>query len=154
MATSLSEYKKRFFAKVVKTEHCWVWIGAECTGYGHFLFKSKARLSHRVSFEFENGPIPDGLLVMHKCDNRKCVRPSHLMLGTHKDNTADMYAKGRAPNHAGENNSRSILKFKDVLEIRELARIGATVRNLAERYGVGTMAIRSLLAGRTWRCVE
>jgi hypothetical protein len=88
----------RFWSKVEKTEICWNWMGALCSsGYGNFI-TSDRRWSgaHRLSWEWANGPIPAGLCVLHRCDNRKCVRPEHLFLGSEGDNTNDMVAKGRA----------------------------------------------------------
>jgi len=97
----------RFWPKVDKNgsapEHCpelgpcWVWTGAHVPwGYGQIgLTGRKNGRAHVVSWEMHNGPIPDGLWVLHKCDNPPCVRPDHLFLGTVQDNTADMIAKGR-----------------------------------------------------------
>lgn len=77
---------------------CWVWTGAITSGgYGHFHHRSTGLIrSHRASWIVANGEIPLGLFVLHRCDNRPCVRPDHLFLGTKKDNTQDMMAKGRA----------------------------------------------------------
>lgn len=75
---------------------CWEWIGAPGSGgYGQRRFEGKPTGAHRVSWIMENGPIPNGLWVLHKCDNPPCVRPDHLFLGTHVDNMVDMTAKGR-----------------------------------------------------------
>jgi hypothetical protein len=79
---------------------CWEWQGAlSAAGYGRIVRPGSAATSapaHRVSWELHNGPIPDGLCVCHKCDNRKCVRPDHLFLGTQGDNNRDRDAKGRS----------------------------------------------------------
>lgn len=75
---------------------CWEWVGAKLVrGYGHLSHEGKYLLAHRVSYELHNGPIPDGLLVLHSCDNPACVRPDHLWVGTPKQNTEDMHKKGR-----------------------------------------------------------
>jgi hypothetical protein len=87
----------RFWAKVQRGEGCWEWQGANNgKGYGCFGKEgSRPYYAHRFSWELHAGPIPDGLFVLHRCDNRRCVNPEHLFLGTQGDNMRDMIAKGR-----------------------------------------------------------
>jgi len=89
--------EERFWAKVDKTDSCWVWTGATLRrGYGQIRIPvKKAKQAHRLSWEIHNGPIPDGMLVCHKCDNPPCVNPAHLFLGTQSDNNKDCVRKGR-----------------------------------------------------------
>lgn len=88
--------RRRFWAKVEMGPFCWEWRGSLNTGgYGNLTAASRAKLAHRASWEMHFGPIPDGLCVMHRCDNRRCVNPAHLVLGTYLDNNRDGFAKGR-----------------------------------------------------------
>lgn len=91
---------KRFFDKVNKTDECWEWNAAlrGKTGYGAFKLNGKVIDAHRISYELHNGIIPNGMHVCHTCDNRKCVNPNHLFLGTYKDNHQDGVNKGRIIN--------------------------------------------------------
>lgn len=99
-ADEFDELAKRFWPKVEKTEHCWTWSGAKNRrGYGWLHNGSrttrKPMRAHRASWEIHFGKIPDGLWVLHRCDNPPCVRPDHLFLGTRTDNMRDCAAKGR-----------------------------------------------------------
>ncbi len=89
----------RLDRRTVKTESCWEWVGYKTPdqGYGQIAVNGKRRRRvHRVAYELNYGPVPPGLCVLHRCDNRTCVRPDHLFLGTNQDNSDDMIAKGRA----------------------------------------------------------
>lgn len=87
----------RFWQNVRKTKKCWLWIGPYMSNaYGHMSVGNKRTGAHRYSYELHYGPIPKGLFICHKCDNKQCVRPSHLFAGTHKENMDDMRQKQRA----------------------------------------------------------
>lgn len=93
----LGKPEDRFWARVEKTEGCWLWRGAVFRyGYGQFKMNQRVLQAHRLSWAFTYGPILDGLWVLHRCDTPLCVRPDHLFLGTARDNTQDSIAKGRA----------------------------------------------------------
>jgi hypothetical protein len=96
---------ERFWAKVQRGTGCWEWTGAvlnRAWPYGVIQRGQRGEgtiVASRLSWELANGPISDGLWVLHRCDNPRCVRPSHLFLGTDSDNKRDMIAKGRQPAH-------------------------------------------------------
>ena len=97
--------KQRFDEKVTMVESgCWLFVGAKSGGYGSIKHKGKSLRAHRVSYELHFCAIPEGMHVMHKCDNPACVNPLHLSLGTHLDNMRDMYSKGRRKPATGMKN--------------------------------------------------
>lgn len=145
---TLSNLEIRISARVVQAANgCLEWRGTRNTkGYGQLRVGGKLTLVHRVTWEIHNGPIPDGLCVLHKCDNRVCVNHDHLFLGTHEDNVRDMCAKGRQAR--GETHSQAKLTEQDVLAIRADPR---PPRKIAEQYGVSSWTITAIQFGREWR---
>jgi hypothetical protein len=136
-----------------RDEGCWNWLSWTMTvGYGCFLIggrKGKKYGAHRLSYEMHNGPIPKGKLVLHSCDNRLCVRPDHLRVGTHKENTQDMISKGRGL--IGEKSGHAKLNDEKVRKIRRLHAAGyANATGLAAMYGVTQSNISMILSRKTW----
>lgn len=133
---------------------CWEWRGTrQAFGYGTLYRKEKGKSNRacRTAYELFKGPIPDGLVVMHMCDNPPCVNPQHLTVGTRSDNTQDAIKKGRLWFHRGENIPKAKLTREQVIEIRrQYANGDVSYAKLARCYGVGESAIKSVLTGRTW----
>ena len=148
----------RFWSKVDRSdkEGCWIWTaGLNNKGYGMFRPGGLApkRLAHRLSYEDSNGRIPTGALILHSCDNRRCVNPAHLRLGSHKDNVADMDLRGRrVPNTPkGADNCNSFASEEEITAMRREYIAGAKADDLAKKYGFSASAIRDPLLGRSWR---
>jgi hypothetical protein len=136
---------QRFWARVLKSEGCWLWKGAHPGKYGQL----DGRGAHVVSWELHFGPVPDGMHVCHKCDNPPCVRPDHLFLGTPLDNMTDKIAKGR--DVRGVDVVTAKLTPLQVLEIRRRYDAGETQVQLAEAFGIGQPHISVLVRGMAWR---
>lgn len=143
-----------FWAKVDMLGDCWVWTGARTSwGYGKVGYSGRQFGAHRCSYEFAYGKLPDGLFVCHHCDNPPCVNPLHLYAGRPKDNTADMYRRGRAGllGAEGSANSHAVLTETEVVDIRTSFAAGGSTRELADKYAVTTSAINDVVRGTTWR---
>jgi len=105
--------------------------------------------AHRVAYELVNGPIPNGMFVLHSCDNPKCVNHHHLSIGTCAENQRDMQRKGRST--VGDRHPRRVLDSRSVVAIREKAASGSALRDLAVEYGVHAGTIGALVRRETWR---
>lgn len=146
--------EERFWEKVKKTETCWIWSAHRRGNYGRIGKGVTCRdvNAHRVSWEIHNGPIPKGMNVLHRCDNRPCVNPDHLFLGTQADNLNDCVLKGRHGDWRGEKNGRAKLTGKQVREIREkYLPKEVTASKLAKEYGVSRMHIYKILYRTNWK---
>lgn len=145
----------RFWAKVSKgpgfgpRKDCWEWRASlqKGTGYGLFGVQRTAKLAHRIAYELTVGQIPAGMFVCHHCDNRACVNPRHLFLGTNQDNMTDMKVKGRASSRPNEHGPGAKLSPDQVAMIRSDERSHGAV---AKSYGVCRNTIRNIRGGKTW----
>jgi len=154
---------KNFWEKVNKTKYCWEWTAClNRDGYGQIcIYKGPMKTTisaHRMSWTMKYGSIPKGMLVCHKCDNQRCVRPSHLFLGTNKDNRLDCVKKNRCyrggvpPRFLGEDHQNHKLTEKQVREIRKsyTGKYGEGVA-LAKKYKVDRSCIYLIVVGKNWK---
>lgn len=135
MARPKSDPKQRFLSKVKQMETgCHEWNSTmHRDGYGKFYYEGKQVQAHRVAYQFFNGDI-DGKWVLHKCDNRKCVNPDHLFLGSAVDNVADMDMKGRR-------RTKAKLTFEQAEEVKKLLSERYSQQVVAEKFGVNQTTI-------------
>lgn len=137
-------------------DSCWVWTGGKIDGYGSFSHDGITFLAHRVAWELAygslGGPIPDGFCVLHHCDNRPCVRPTHLFLGTRNDNNKDRHAKGRSGSAKGVANANAKLNDDLVHEIRQLAKT-MPQKEIALKFGFSRATISGVIVGTRWKHV-
>lgn len=167
----------RFWSKVDKDgptvahvpgiSNCWVWTGRpDHSGYGVCFVLKRIWMSHRFAWTWANGPIPDGMCVLHRCDNRPCVRPEHLFLGTRADNIADMRAKGResrgerhkSRTHPetvtrGVRHHNALLTPRLVREARARFAAGEPVRSIARDIGVSFPTVWKAAVRQSWKHV-
>ena len=143
---------ERFWEKVDKNGDCWEWTAqVDRDGYGQFWFNRESVRAHRHAHSLARGPIPDGMLICHHCDNPGCVRPSHLFMGTQGDNTRDSISKERWTDNRGELHPNSRLTEKDVLEIRRLATLGVKQSLLRRMWAISQPHTSDIVARRKWR---
>ena len=150
--------RDRLYARVLRTAGCWLWQGGvDSSGYGVMSIGSvvdrtqRSELVHRVSWCLEHGDIPDGLEVCHDCDTPRCVRPSHLFLGTNLDNAKDRAAKRRY--QYGEANGQAKLTADLVRFVRAAATNGRSQRSLARELNISQSLISLVVLRKIWRHV-
>lgn len=153
IVATLEQVLRAFWKRVLVTDGCWYWTGFRFGGgYGGFTVcldgePHKNYRAHRLSWIFHRGLIPEGLNVCHKCDNKLCVNPDHLFLGTQEDNIQDAVKKGRM-----NSETQGKLKWEDVDLIRELDETGyCTQKELADRFGVNQATVSEILAHKIWK---
>jgi hypothetical protein len=141
------------FPVVSDGDACWEWMGTrDKNGYGSFRASGKTYKAHRVSWSFYFGDVPDGLDVLHKCDNPKCVNPYHLFLGTDVENAHDRAVKGRAYKPVGELCVHAKLTNEKVLKLRaEYACGGITYSELGKKYCIDSGTASRIVNRKTWK---
>ncbi len=146
-----------FWRKVQKSNACWLWTGSvNSEGYGQIRQHRRLLLAHRLAYEECNGPVPAGLMVLHRCDNPRCVNPDHLFVGNNSDNMRDCAAKGRSNFQTkplrGERHPQSKVTWDVVRKIRsEYAHGGVTKLFLARKFGIGACQVGNIISGKHWR---
>jgi hypothetical protein len=155
--------KRHFLEKVRVTPECWEWTGTRgSNGYGMLTLRVDGKwrhgLAHRIAYAVFIAPLPETGVIMHTCDNRGCVRPDHLRLGTQSQNIRDMFDKGRRSSDGYARGERS---HKSSLTARDVAQIKATytgkygqVSALARVYGITPQAMTAIISGETWAHVQ
>lgn len=144
---SINKHKFRFWDKVNINEEndCWNWTRQlDNYSYGRFQYNGSSELAHRVAYLLWYEELPEGLLVLHKCDNPPCVNPSHLFLGTDNDNNKDMAAKGRNPLYC--------LKDDDIIEILRLCNeTTETFESIGKQFNVTHTMVMSIYNNKVWK---
>lgn len=158
MYTKRRPLVERFWERVDRRgpNECWPWTGC-VNEHGYGLIgrggrKCKIEKAHRVAWELHNGPIPDGVKILHRCDNPPCCNESHLFTGTQGDNHSDMMAKGRhgCGRMQGESHHQAKLTDDLVLQIRNAKGSGPKI---AAKYGVSSTQVYNIKSGRSWKHV-
>lgn len=150
--------EERFWTKVDTSggdDACWPWTAKSRTafGYGVVSVNRRARGAHICAWNLSHGEIPKGQCVLHRCDNPICVNPQHLFLGTKKDNTRDMMAKGRMvapPTFYGEMHPHAKYTDADVRAAREMHKAGFSIISIARKMGMSASGTRRMVRGLSW----
>lgn len=142
--------RRRFWHNVTVGLHdqCWEWQASGAAGYGYLYVGEVHYRAHVLSWELANGPVPEGLCVCHHCDNRACVNPAHLFIGTRGDNIRDATMKNRLQH--GEDHYCSKLTEDEVLEIVERFDSGESPTRIADDFSISRSAIYQIMNGDAW----
>jgi len=141
----------RFWSKVNKTNGCWLWLaGKHSYGYGLFYSDGKCVRAHRFAWESVYGPIPDGLFVLHECDNPPCVNPAHLFLGTKRDNRLDCIIKGRNPKTLNYTKGPKLTREMAMCLRERYLLGGVTITDLAVESGISQAHASAIIGGGAW----
>ena len=152
----MTDIERRFWSKVDKSGLCWLWTAfRHPKGYGSYSFRVDARqetwATHRFAWNLLVGAIPEGMHVLHHCDNPPCVNPDHLYVGTNLDNVRDRVRRGRSADVQGENDGMAKLKDADVRRIWSLCKQGVSQSRAARAHGIHKATVNDIMHRRTWR---
>jgi len=147
-------FAQKFWSRTKIDGDCLIWIGCKFkSGYGKVNSGGRMLRANRVAWELLNGPIPDGFCIRHTCDNPSCVKPSHLLVGTQKQNVCDMIERGRKNPEKGTARYNCKLDETKIREIRALAPFTSAAA-LSRRYGVVPKTISQIIARKRWKHVK
>lgn len=157
MRYRVASAKQRLLARISKNDStgCWEFTGClDSKGYGLLTINNISHKAHRISYQEFVGEIPNCLFVLHKCDNRKCVNPEHLFVGTHIENMQDMVNKGRSQRRSGSKHHNAKLTESDIPEIRKRLANGDVPAKIAEKYSVHSTVITKINRKELWGHVK
>jgi hypothetical protein len=140
------------YVQVGNENECWPFVGTtDAKGYGMVQYDGSMRGAHRASYIVHKGQIPEGMLIMHSCDNPPCCNPKHLSLGTKKSNYDDMINKGRSKKLSGENHPHSKWTVAQILEMRSLKDKGYSTRQICEIYKMSFANANKIFNRKLWK---
>ena len=139
---------ERMAAKTLRGAKCWEWQGPLTNGYGRIYWNGAHWAAHRAAYTLAHGPIPAGLVVCHKCDNRKCVNPAHLFLGTIQDNSLDAVRKDRGAFVRGDAHPKAKLPVRHYPAIHAYRALGFSLPAIASVFGCSRERISDVCQGR------
>ena len=145
--------KCRFLNRIEITEECWIWKGNLNlrSGYGLIRDGLKTKLAHRLSYEIFKGSIENRKCVCHSCDNKLCVNPFHLWVGSYSDNIQDALFKKRWNPPIGDANGKSVLTTEDVMEIKKLISEKVKQKIIAEKFNIDQSTVSDIKRRKRWK---
>lgn len=166
--TAKTFWRKVALPNTIGTNECWEWQGTkDKDGYGQLSYDGRLQRAHRVSYTIAVGPIPNGMQILHSCDNPPCVNPQHLRPGTPKENTQDAVIRGRMARgerqgththpetvRRGEQHLKAKLTEAQVIEILAVPNGDHLQNSLSLQYGVDRCTINDIFKGRTWKHIK
>jgi hypothetical protein len=158
---TLAELSPELFHKfmsnvaVAGLDDCWPWTaGRDGKGYGCFWSGDRRLISSRLAYVVGYGSVPTDLMVCHRCDNPPCCNPSHLFLGTNRDNMRDKAAKGRCNIPSGRDSHHAVFTERDAVKAIAIRQQGVTIREIARRMGVSKSTAHRMVTQYTYRPIE
>lgn len=152
-----SDLKQQLFARreVDPVTKCWLWIGSkDGAGYGTLSNGGKIHKAHRAAYGVFVGPIPDGMLVCHRCDTPPCFNPEHLFVGSQSDNMQDMARKGRHPYPRGDRHHGAKMTESDVVCILAASKFGLQTVDISRKLNLPYFSVHDVVRGKSWTHID